>query len=94
MERTAEATTMFARRSATARAFDAKRNEPLVGRESITTRKLKELEQLVRRVAAIDPFYETMDDDQFCAFCEARGHRHTEECAWLTCRRWVERNLP
>jgi hypothetical protein len=95
MERTADAPA-FARRTAS-RPFDAKRNEPLAGRdgrESITTRKLNELELLVRRVAALDPFYETVDDEQFCAFCEARGRRHNEDCAWLTCSRWVQRNLP
>jgi hypothetical protein len=92
MERTAEAQALP--RRTPSRPFDARRNEPVVGRESITTRKLKELEVLVRRVAALDPFYETVDDEQFCAFCEARGRRHTEECAWLTCSRWVQRNMP
>jgi hypothetical protein len=67
---------------------------PLVGRESTTTRQLAELERIARRVAALDPYLETIDDETFCAFCDTFGGSHTRDCAWLLADTWVRRHSP
>jgi hypothetical protein len=67
---------------------------PLVGRESSTSRQLAELERIARRVAAIDPYLETIDDETFCAFCDTFGGTHTRDCVWLLADTWVRRHTP
>jgi hypothetical protein len=67
---------------------------PLVGRESTTTRQFAELERIARRVAALDPYLETIDDETFCAFCDTFGGSHTRDCAWLLADTWVRRHTP
>src|SRR5690349_10330112 len=62
---------------------------PLVGRESTTSRQLAELERIARRMAALDPYLETIDDETFCAFCDAFGGTHTRDCAWMLADAWV-----
>jgi hypothetical protein len=85
----------FARNNAVVgRSIKGRHNEPHVARETNTTRKLRELEQIVRRVAATDPYLETVDHEVFCSMCEARGRAHTDECVWLAAKGWMRRFLP
>jgi len=65
---------------------------PLVGRESTTSRQLADLERIARRMAAIDPYLETIDDETFCAFCDTYGGSHTRDCVWLLADTWVRRH--
>jgi hypothetical protein len=67
---------------------------PLVGRESTTTRQLAELERITRRLAALDPYLETIDDETFCAFCDTFGGSHERECVWRLADTWVRRHTP
>jgi hypothetical protein len=67
---------------------------PLVGRESTTTRRLAELERIARRLAALDPYLETIDDETFCAFCDTFGGSHERDCVWLLADTWVRRHTP
>jgi hypothetical protein len=75
------------------RATRTRRTEPLVGRET-AGRKLKDLEQIARRLAATDPYMETDSNDLFCALCDARGRAHRDDCVWLAANEWVHRYLP
>jgi hypothetical protein len=98
MDRSANApapvpTPLFARSTVASRSIKPK-HEPLVGRESSTARKLQELELIVRRIAATDPYFETIDDEVFCALCEARNHAHRDDCVWLAAEGWVRSYLP
>jgi hypothetical protein len=67
---------------------------PLVGRESASSRQLAELERIARRMAAVDPYLETIDDETFCAFCDTFGGSHARDCVWLLADTWVRRQTP
>jgi hypothetical protein len=55
------------------------------------TRKLTELEQIVRGLAAADPF---AGGSVNCVYCGLTTDAHDDGCVWLVSMTWVARNLP